>query len=152
MSEAYDEDELAALENHGILGGKALDQYEQVREKMEADGVKVTMSCRWCGKPSQVTLEWPELFFVGANGANQPLLVPPGWAFSSYNQSLYVALRCSQCTNGAGSQDAQPGLSVHMTPDEARRNFTTALQRGFVSKDQANQLKLQVAQVLAQQR
>lgn len=141
----YDEDELQALGQTGILGGKALEQYESVRENITANGVEVGISCRWCGKPSIITLEWPELFFVGANGPQRRLIAPPNWHYSEYNQSLYVAIACPSCNNNSGQA---AGLAVHVTPDEARKYFTTALTRGFVSPQQAAHLKEQVAAIL----
>lgn len=151
MSESYDADELAAMQDQGILGGNALDQYEGLKESLAPDGVNVLLSCRWCGKPSKVTLEWPELFIVGANAPGRALLVPPQWIFSQSNQTLYVAMNCSKCNNGAGSQEPGPGLAVHVTPDEARKYFHTALQRGFVNAQEAAQYKQHVERAIAQQ-
>jgi len=139
----YDDDELEALGQTGILGGNALQQYEGLRETMEADGVKVGISCRWCGKPSVITLEWPELFVVGANGPNRQVIAPPGWQFSPNNLTMYVALACQQCNNN-GNPKETPGLAVHVTPDEARKYFTTATTRGFVTPQQAAELKRRV--------
>lgn len=101
----YDDDELEALGQTGILGGNALQQYEGLRETMEADGVKVGISCRWCGRPSVITLEWPELFVVGANGPNRQVIAPPGWQFSPNNLTMYVALACQQCNNNGNPKE-----------------------------------------------
>ena len=123
-------------EQGGIHEGRALGEFEGIKEQITPEGLKVTTSCRLCGKKHDVWLDWKELYVVGANGLGAPPLLPEGWDYSENNSDAFVQLRCSKCN--------QPGISVHMTPEEARQAVNTAQSRGFIQQQQAAQWRQQV--------
>lgn len=121
----YFDDMFEADVNYGIYDGLGVTDHDRVREKMTPEGLEVQMNCRFCGKPHAVTLEWKELFICGSNGPNMPPLFPPNWGYSQNNGTLFCSLRCSKC-------HGEQGLTVHVSPEEARRHIQAAHSRGLV--------------------
>jgi hypothetical protein len=128
----YFDDILSGSEG-GIHGGAGLSDFDALREKYTADGLAVTLNCKFCGKAHQITLEWPELYIIGLNRAGRPVALPPKWAYSNNNQSAFVELKCSRCHHA--------GLAVHVTPDEARRHIQTGMDAGHLSPQVFAQLR-----------
>lgn len=132
----YFDDHLGDNTQAGILEGGGLRDYDGLREKLSPEGVGVEMQCRLCGKRANVTLEWPELFVCGTNGAGQPLLLPKGWQYSDNNSSMFCAIKCNKCGDGY--------YAPHVTPDEARKYVNSAVSRGFVNPQVIGQWKAAV--------
>src|SRR5260221_2529840 len=124
----------------GIFAGLGQDQYEGIRDEMAADGVNVTMSCRKCGKPRIVTLEWKELVIASMNGPNVPLLLPAGWHYSKENGALYPALQC--CSERG---DTHGMLCPMVTPDEARKYVNDAVTAGLLPAGAVQQWAQQIS-------
>lgn len=136
-TEDYFEDILA--EDGGSLASQGLTDFDNVKQKVKADGLEVRVHCRFCGKPTDVTLEWDELAIIGMNGPGlSPILPNASYKFSPNNGSIYVQLPCPRPNCG------QPGVAVHVTPDEADRHVKTAAQRGFVNPQRIAALAQQV--------
>jgi hypothetical protein len=129
----YFDDYLGDNEEAGVLTGGGIKDYDRLREKLGTEGVEIEMNCRLCGKRANVTLEWFELFVVGTNGANQPLLLPRGWQYSENNGTVYCAIRCGRCPEGY--------CAPQVTPDEARKYVNTAVSRGMVNPGLVQQWK-----------
>jgi len=122
----------------GVFAGQGVDDFEGVKEQINADGLEVKLNCRRCGKTAAVTLEWNELYVVGTNGAGKSLLLPPGWQYSPNNSACYPAnLPCSKC--------AAP-LCPQVTPDDARKRVEDAVSQGVVSLPQVQQWQASVGQ------
>jgi hypothetical protein len=115
---------VGGLGNAGILGGMGLDDYDSVREKIEVDGLLVQINCRFCNRERAITVEWPEMYQIGSNAPGLPVLMPRGWQFSPNNGTAFLAQRCPAC--------GQPGLTLHMTPDEARRHVEHAVHATII--------------------
>jgi hypothetical protein len=115
---------VGGLGNAGILGGMGLDDYDSVRERVEAEGLFVQLNCRFCNRERAITVEWPELYQIGSNAPGLPVLMPQGWRFSPNNGTAFLAHGCPAC--------GQPGLTLHMTPDEARRHVENAVQATLI--------------------
>jgi len=129
-------DDVLTKDAGGVFEGLGLDDYEGVRETVNADGLKISMNCRKCNKPREVTLDWQELFLVGSNGPGFALLKPDGWEYSQNNGKLYPAsVRCN-C--------GEP-LCPQITPDEARERVNQAVQQGLVARGALQQWGQQVA-------
>lgn len=124
-------------ETGGIHEGGGLSDFEDVKEKIVADGLQLQMKCRLCGKAHNVVLEWEELFVVGSNGPGASPLLPANWQYSNNNQDAYTAIQCSRCHG--------PGLSPHVTPDEARKIVNQGVSRGFVPPQAVNAWKQRIA-------
>ena len=124
--------------NAGILQSMGLDDYDSVREEVETEGLRVEINCRFCNSKRGIVLEWVELYQVGSNGPNLPLLVPQGWQFSINNGTAVFIHRCPSCGEGQG-------LAIHMTPDEARRHVEAAAQANLITPQVLQQWKAQVA-------
>ena len=135
MADEYDEfsDILGDNDEGGVFAGSGHKNFENVRQTTQADGVKVELQCRSCGKPAAVVMEWPELFIIGTNGPNVPVLLPPGYQLSQNNKSVFTAVNCPKCS--------KPSLAVHVTPDEAARHVNTAMKMGLMNPAQVEQLK-----------
>jgi DNA-directed RNA polymerase subunit M/transcription elongation factor TFIIS len=121
-------DDMASKGGGGIYGGMGVEDYDGIRESISPDGLVVTMNCRNCGKQHEVTLEWYELFIVGANNPGLSLMKPKGWEYSQNNGSLYPAhIKCSKCNEGERSL-----LCPQVTPDEARGHVNSAVSQGLL--------------------
>jgi hypothetical protein len=125
--------------NAGILNSAGLDDYDSVREKIQADGVEVSVNCRMCNSKRGIVLEWPELYQIGANNPALPPLIPPGWRFSQNNGSAVFITTCPAC--------GKPGLAIHVTPDEARRKVESAVNAGLIPPHAIQQWRAHVARV-----
>ena len=129
-------DDVLTKDAGGVFEGLGIDDYESVKESVNTDGLKISMNCRTCNKPREVTLDWQELFLVGSNGPGLALLKPTGWEYSQNNGKLYPAT--VQCSCGGP-------LCPQITPDEARERVNQAVQQGLVSRQSLQQWGNQVA-------
>ncbi len=115
----------------GVLDSHGLRDYDSERQNLKKEGLCVELNCRFCNRRRQIVVEWPELFIIGANQPNLPPIAPRDWAYSQNNGSIYFQTPCPSCGNA--------GLSLHITPDEARKSLNTGLQSGLISQqDLAN--------------
>lgn len=127
----YFDDVFRGNDKAGVFEGIGVDDYENVKETVDQDGLQVRMNCRVCNQAANVTLEWMELYIVGSNGQGLSLLVPTGWAYSPNNASLYPAnIPCGKC---------RAPLCPQITPDEARSRVNDALGRGLIDQAQVRQ-------------
>lgn len=143
FEDVIDSGGVGGLGNAGILQGMGLDDYDSIREKVQADGLNVEINCRFCNGKRGIVLEWPELYQIGSNAPGAPVLVPRGWQFSPNNGTALFLHRCPACSQ-------QQGLTIHITPDEARRHVSSAVAAGLIPPSQLNQWKAQVAQLRSQ--
>lgn len=139
----YFEDVLNGAD-HGILKGAGLADYDSIKETIEKEGVHVVLNCRLCNSKRGIILEWPELYWVGSNGPGMPLLLPQGWALSQNNGTAVLQAQCPRC--------GKPGLAVHVTPEEARRNIQSAVNSGLLEPRQLEMLKHAVLAARSQHR
>jgi hypothetical protein len=131
------DDILGDNDDGGVFAGSGHKTYEGIKQTSQANGIKAEMQCRSCGKPGGLLLDWNELFVIGTNGPNTPVLLPPGWKLSPSNRSAYVELQCS-C--------GKPGFALHVTPDEAAKHVKTAMASGLMPQAQVEQMKAFVRQ------
>jgi hypothetical protein len=142
--DASSDDEFAAqlaAQNGGIYQGAALQEYESVGKKIAADrsGIAHRGMCRACGTPIELIIEWHEFIIIGANRDGMPPLIPNDWAFSPVNRTLCIASGC-----GCGDEKNR-GLTLHVTPEEARQEVQGALARGDLSQQRMAQVMQQIA-------
>lgn len=130
--------------NAGILDSAGLDDYDNVREKVQEDGVLVSCNCRMCNSKRGIVLEWPELYQIGSNQHGMPPLIPPGWQFSSNNGSVAFIHSCPAC--------GKKGITIHVTPDEARRKIESAVQANIITPQLVSQWRAQVQRIRGQHR
>lgn len=105
-------EDIMNADDAGSLEGLGRKDYDSIRESGPSkDGIQLVLNCRRCNKRHGVLIEWKELFWVGSNGAGQPLLLPPGWMYSPRNGSAFPNLTCSKCGN--------EGIAPHYTPQRA---------------------------------
>jgi hypothetical protein len=128
-------DDILGSAEAGIHSGAGLADFDAVREKYSSEGLAVTVNCRFCNKGHQITMEWPELYIVGLNRPGRPVALPAKWKYSNNNRSAYLELDCTRCHN--------PGLALHVTPDEARRHVQTGLDSGNLAPGVFEQLRRQ---------
>lgn len=125
----------------GSLESPGLRDYDNVQQTIEPDGLKVAISCRLCGRKHELTLEWHELYVIGSNKPGTVPIMPRDFRRSEQG-TAYTQYNCTKCAN--------PGITVHITPDEAARHINTAVQSGFVSPQQAQTWGQQVMQARGQ--
>lgn len=130
--------------NSGILDSAGLDDYDSVRERILPEGVEVSVNCRLCNSKRGVLFEWPELYQIGSNGPSQPPLIPPGWQFSRNNGTVVFVAGCPAC--------GQPGVALHVTPDEARRKVESAMNAGLLTPAVVQRWREAVARMRGQLR
>jgi hypothetical protein len=141
----------------GSEGG--LTDFERPSTVPQPDGVAVGMSCRGCGRPAELIIEYPELVAIKYNVAPHvafaPQHIPPGipapivepveWRYSTSQQAWFPIRLCQWC----GTVCA-PLISS----DEATAHLVKAARNGWTRPDAEKQLSViayQVAQRLAQQ-
>lgn len=139
MADEFDDfgDILGDNDDGGVFAGSGHKTYENVKQTTQADGVRVEMQCRSCGKPGALLMDWNEMFIIGTNGPNTPILLPPQWQLSPNNKSVCFI---QGCTCG------KPGFAIHITPDEAARHVQTAIKSGVMHPSQVEQMKAFVRQ------
>lgn len=125
----------------GVLDSLGLKDYDNIDTVVAPQGADVRLSCWGCNRPVKVTLEWPELIAVGMNQPGRPPVLPPGWRYSPNNQTAFVSLGCQRCGN-------KEGISVHMTPEEAKQHVSRGVNAGFVSPQMISQVQQQMAPML----
>lgn len=137
MNEYDDFQDVFSDETGGSLESPGLKDYDNVRQSVETNGLGVQIACRYCGRGHKITLEWHELYVIGSNQPNVAPIVPPGYKRSNQG-TVYIEFNCARCGN--------PGVAVHITPDEAVRHVNTAVQTGLVTQEQAAAWGQQVRQ------
>jgi phage FluMu protein Com len=125
-------DDILGQDDAGALEGLGRADFDRLREKYDQTGLQVNVNCRFCNKGHLLTVEWPELYVIGLNRPGRPPALPQNWQYSQNNGSAFLQLRCSRCHN--------PGIAVHVTPDEARRHIKKAVDSGLVSQGLLQQL------------
>ncbi len=130
--------------NAGILNSAGLDDYDAVRETVQEDGVEVSINCRLCNSKRGVVLEWAELYQIGSNTPQLPPLIPPGWHFSQNNGTAAFVHPCPAC--------GQKGLTIHVTPDEARNKIQAAVNANLITPQTVQQWRQSVHRIRGQHR
>lgn len=123
----YFDDILGRNDDAGVFSGLGIDDYENTKETVGQEGLKVQINCRKCNQRHEIVLEWQELFVVGSNGVGKSLLKPNGWEYSENNGKLYPAhVPCKKC---------REPLCPQVSPDEARQLVNDAISRNLVSME-----------------
>ena len=150
MTDKYDQFSDIVQSQAGIFGRDAaamengLHAHDSVQTSVMQDGVHVSMSCRKCGNPRDVTIEWPELIAIkyqispheAYRGAQVNFHVVP-WQYSPRQDGWYPLLQCQGCGEYT---------SPIVTPHEAEAHLQTARMRGWFRQ----QDELAYAKVAAQ--
>ncbi len=137
----YFDDITGQNEDAGVFAGLGSDDYENTKETVGNEGLKVQMNCRVCNQRHEIVLEWQELFIVGSNGPGRSLLKPTGWEYSENNAKLYPAnVPCKKCN---------APICPQVSPDEARQLVNDAVSRNLVSSEAAAHWNQQVQSVRA---
>lgn len=109
----------------GIFGGGGgLEAHDSLNTTATPTGVKVMGSCRSCGKPEQVEVEYGELIGVKYNVApdvafrNTPFVkdLSP-WGYSNVTNGWFPVVKCNHC---------RELLPMHFTTAEAEKHLATA--------------------------
>jgi hypothetical protein len=107
----------------GGLGGSAVENHHKAKAKPTRDGVKIALDCGTCGSPNIMTVDWQEAVVI-SQGA-----IPPNWV---YEQGyIRPEVGCAQCR-----RLVSPGV----TPDEAKRWVTAAVNARFIAPQQVQQI------------
>jgi len=127
----------ANREGGGVFGGSlGLAEFEGVKQRTEAQGLMVEISCRKCGARANMTIEWEELYVIGSNGHDVKPLLPRGWQYSPNNAACYPG----QCRCGCGAN-----ICPMVTPDEAREQVMIAAQLGYITRNQSQLWRAQTS-------
>jgi hypothetical protein len=139
MESEFDDfgDILGDNDDGGVFAGSGHKVFEHIKQTVQPGGVQVEMQCRVCGVPRGILVEWPELFVIGTNGPNTPVILPPGWQLSEKNRTAFLSMPCPKC--------GKP-LAVHFTPDEAAKHVSNATRSGLLNTMQVEQIKAYVRQ------
>lgn len=114
----------------GTLGGQAFKRFAGSKRNVQPAGYQVEMCCGTCGDGHVVTLEWKEIVIASTNAPNKAPLAPDQWNVNPAEGSLFPeSVRCHCGSN----------LKPEVTPDECRRTAGTAIARGYVPRELANQ-------------
>lgn len=148
MSDDREHDRFADIinKNAGIFGndGAAMDHalgaFDSAPTRAVEDGVSVHMSCRGCGKPADLKIEYPEIIAVKYNVPPQlafpqgqaaapgqrPTVVikrPTDWAYSPENRAWWPKIPCQRCGTV---------LAPMFTPDEAETHLRVARRSQWI--------------------
>lgn len=121
----------------GVLSSEGLNDYDSVKSKLTSAGYEVLRNCTHCGTKRKITIEFDELFKVGMNRQGRPVMLPADWEFSPNNGTAFVSLPCNSC--------GEHGLAVHVTPDEAKKVYTSAADSGLIKPREVQQHQQQMA-------
>lgn len=127
----------------GILDGHGIGDYDNVRQKLDKEGLNVSVNCRFCNRRRGIVVEWPEIAIISANRPNLPPIAPKGWMYSPNNGTIYLQAKCPSCSN--------TGLAVHITPDEARKHMKTGQETGVIAQHEIQRWGADIAQMRRQQ-
>jgi hypothetical protein len=120
MSRKKDFDDVQELRNGslGVLGGEGSDFLEKVKTEVKPEGIVSTCPCGQCGRPQEITVEWPEAV-VGSLK-----LLAPNWNFDEPSGNIYANVGCGSCNYQ---------LKLLFSPNELKRHIMTAIQQGDVN-------------------
>jgi hypothetical protein len=151
-------------QSKGIFGGSdaniagpegGLESFDKPTTTPTPEGVAVGMSCRGCGRPAQLMVEYPELvaikYGVSPPTAYRSLPQAPmrevvEWRYSTTQQGWFPIKTCAHCGTLCAPIFSPEEAEAHL--GRARRNGWTREQ---AEKD-LSMLAYHVAQQLAQQR
>jgi len=125
---------------NGIFGQEqaALDpglkKHDSVHAQVSKEGVVLQFSCQGCGKPTQLTIEWPEVVALkyGVNpeialrGHSSGVNDVARWEFLPHEQSWRPHLKCGGC---------QFWFPIRVSPDEPERFLASARRRGMINPE-----------------
>lgn len=107
----------------GGLGGVATESHHRATAKPTKEGVVMAFNCDNCGMPNRLTADWNEIIQISAGA------IPQGWVFDAGYVRPYMG--CAHC---------RKEVKVGITPDEAKRHVTAAINARFVDPNYANAL------------
>lgn len=126
----YFDDVMGDNEGVGIFQGGAMERREKIAKKKTREGLQTALDCRYCNASCKVVFEWPELFIVAMLPQTsrfwQGGLLPPQWAHSDVNGTVFPQVPCNKCGGIIG---------VHFTPDMAQREVESAVKSGIISEE-----------------
>jgi len=127
------QDEFEEVAGLGILSGDAIRTHDsaKVRPSKERDGVVVSVSCVFCGRENEVTVEWAELIIISQGAA------PPNWQYDAEHGMFRPYLGCPSC---------KKPIAAGLTPDECSRLVRAGIAARSLNMQVANQIAAQVQQ------
>lgn len=115
----------------GVLGGEGADFLEKVKTEIGRPGITSTAPCGQCGRPQQITVEWPEAV-IGSLA-----LMPPNWQLDQTSGQIYPNIGCGSC---------QYQLKLLFSPQELKRYVLAGVAEGQVPRAQVDQWAAQAQQ------
>jgi hypothetical protein len=154
-SNDYDAFEDVIGDYNGVFGATeagldpGLKKHEDVQVKTTKHGVVFQLSCQGCGKPTQMTVEWPEMVALkyGVNpaiafrGHSGMIQNPTRWEFRPDEQAWRPDMQCRHC---------QFHIPLRVSPAEPER-FLAAGRRSSYINPQGEQQVAQIAAAAARQ-
>lgn len=108
----------------GVLGGEGAEFLEKVKTEIDRKGITSTCPCGQCGRPQQITVEWPEAV-IGSLA-----LLPPGWELDNQSRQIYANIGCGSC---------QYQLKLLFSPQELKRYVIAGVAEGQIPRGQVDQ-------------
>jgi hypothetical protein len=148
----------------GIFGGTdaniagpegGLQSFDKPTTTVTPEGVAVGMSCRGCGRPAQLVVEYPELVaikygvspLIAYQGITPaPVREPIDWRYSASQQGWFPVKTCAWC---------HTLCAPIFTPEEADAHLGRARRNGWTREDAEKALSMiayRAAEQLAQRR
>jgi hypothetical protein len=141
-------------EQAGIFGNEqaslepGLKKHDSVHTKPDKAGVVLQMTCQGCGRPTHMTVEWPEMVALkyGVNpviafrGNPGLLREPTPWEFLPHEAAWRPRLRCRQCNFH---------FPVRIEPHEPERLLAAGRRQGFIlprGEAEVSRIALQAAE------
>lgn len=130
MSRKQDFDDVQELRNGslGVLGGEGAEFLEKVKTEVRPEGIVSTCPCGQCGRPQEITVEWPEAVIGSLS------LMPPGWDHDPQSGNIFANVGCGSC---------RYQLKLLFSPQELKRHILTAINQGDVSQQAIGNLVAQ---------
>ncbi len=127
MSKKKDFDDVQELRNEslGVLGGEGAEFLEKVKTTTTPQGVVSVCPCGQCGRPQEITVEWPEAI-IGSLA-----LMPPGWDHDEQSGGIYANVGCGSC---------RYQLKLLFSPQELKRLVNQGVSDGDISLQYANSM------------
>lgn len=142
-------------EQAGIFGNEqaglepGLSKHDAVHAKPTPQGVVLQIACQGCGRPTHMTVEWPEM--VALKYGVNPVVAfrqhrgvlndPTPWEFLPHEGSWRPDLRCRQC---------KFHFPVRLEPHEPERYLSAARRAGYINPSGENQISQIAAKVASQ--
>jgi len=148
-TENYDDFDDVINGTAGVFDASGLSDHDTVKTKIGQNGVLVECSCRKCGAPASMLMDYGELIAIAhdvspqaAYGPQYPQVVrqPTMWKFSEANGAWYPDVACGRCRGWIA-----PMVDV----TEARDHVMSAKTRGWVNEQAVARLS-QAAMVARQ--